>query len=163
MNYSIVYSSTTGNTQLLAQTIKNCLPEKECIYYGEPKEDAKKADRLYVGFWTDKGTCDDASAAFLKSLKEKEVFLFGTAGFGEDAAYFEKIQNRAKEHLDESVTVIGTYMCQGKMPMAVRKRYEKMLEQDPSSQKCSMLIANFDKALSHPDEADLKKLEQAIL
>lgn len=163
MNYSIVYASKTGNTRILAEAVKKQLPEKDCIYCGEPNEDAKKASRLYVGFWTDQGTCDTASADFLKTLKEKEVFLFGTAGFGGDPAYFEEILNRAKENLDESVTLIGTFMCQGKMHMAVRKKYEKMMEEDPSAPNLPMLIANFDKALSHPDETDLKNLEKTIL
>lgn len=40
------------------------------------------AECIFVGFWTDKGTCDDNITAFLNKLENKKVFLFGTAGFG---------------------------------------------------------------------------------
>ena len=46
-------------------------------------------------------------------------------------------------------------MCQGKMPLSVRERYEKMREQNNISLNIDKLIANFDKALSHPNKVDL--------
>ena len=66
------------------------------------------------------------------------MFLFGTAGFGESEAYFQKVLDRVKESIDESNSIIGTYMCQGKMPMAVRERYEKMKQQpNPAPNRAS--------------------------
>ena len=32
MSYAIVYSSRTGNTALLAQAIRDALPQEECLY-----------------------------------------------------------------------------------------------------------------------------------
>ena len=48
-------------------------------------------------------------------------------------------------------------MCQGKMPMAMRERYVKMKEDPNHKPNLDMLIENFDRALSHPDKADLEK------
>ena len=124
MSYSIVYSSRTGNTALLAQAVREALPQEECRYFGEPHAEALSADTIYVGFWTDKGTCDEATAHFLQSLTDQKVFLFGTAGFGGAPAYFEQILGRVKENLASGAEVVGTYMCQGKMPQVVRDRYE---------------------------------------
>ena len=115
---------------------------------------------VLVGFWTDKGTCDESTAQFLQQLENKQVFLFGTAGFGGSAEFFQQILNRVMQNLAPSNVVLGTWMCQGKMPMAVRKRYESMQEQQPEQMK--MMIDNFDRALSHPDEADLAALQQAV-
>ena len=111
MKTSVVFSSKTGNTQQLANAVAAALPKQELLYTGAPNEAALAADRLYIGFWTDKGSCNSEIAAFLKQVKGKEVFLFGTAGFGGDAAYFEKVLTAVKKHLDRSNTVIGTYMC----------------------------------------------------
>ena len=36
MSYAIVFSSKTGNTQLLADTLHNFLPQAECCYFGNP-------------------------------------------------------------------------------------------------------------------------------
>ena len=158
MRYAIVYSSKTGNTALLAQTVRDCLREEECLYFGPPSPRALSAGRVYVGFWTDKGTCDGETAQFLAALTGQEVFLFGTAGFGGDAAYFEKILALVKEELPEGTEVVGEYMCQGKMPDAVRRRYEQM-EDGPRKQ---IMLDNFDRALAHPGREDLEKLKRAV-
>ena len=158
MKTSVVFSSKTGNTQQLANAVAAALPKQELLYTGAPNEAALAADRLYIGFWTDKGSCNREIAAFLKQVKGKEVFLFGTAGFGGDAAYFEKVLTAVKKHLDRSNTVIGTYMCQGKMPQSVRERYVKLKENPEHPANLDALIKNFDCALSHPDSDDLEKL-----
>lgn len=158
MSYSIVYSSRTGNTALLAQTIRDTLPASDCVYFGAPDAKALAADTIYAGFWTDKGTCDEQLAQFLQSLSGQEVFLFGTAGFGGAPAYFEQILNRVRENLPETTELIGSYMCQGKMPAAVRARYEAM-EDNP---RRAAMIENFDRALSHPDAQDLDALANAV-
>ncbi|HIY13492.1 MAG TPA: flavodoxin family protein [Candidatus Agathobaculum merdipullorum] len=159
MTYAIIYSSKTGNTRLLAETLRDTLPTADCLYFGEPSDEALRAERIYVGFWTDKGTCDADTAAFLARVTTQEVFLFGTAGFGGAPEYFDKILSAARQNLPDGVTVCGSYMCQGKMPMAVRARYEQM-EDSPRRQ---MMIENFDAALSHPDTADLAHLRDAVL
>lgn len=159
MTYAIIYSSKTGNTRLLAETLRDTLPTADCLYFGEPSDEALRAERIYVGFWTDKGTCDADTAAFLARVTTQEVFLFGTAGFGGAPEYFDKILSAARQNLPDDATVCGSYMCQGKMPMAVRARYEQM-EDSPRRQ---MMIENFDAALSHPDAADLSHLRDAVL
>lgn len=171
MKYAIICSSRTGNTRRLAEYLEKGLKERgpktagECLYFGGPGEDAKKAAReadvLFVGFWTDKGTCDEETGAFLRSLHGQKVFLFGTAGFGESREYFSRILARVSECLDGTNDCIGSYMCQGRMPEAVRRRYESMMEKEP--ERMAMLIRNFDNALSHPDEKDLEGLLEAAL
>ena len=160
MSYAIVFSSKTGNTRLLADTLRASLPQNECTYFGAPAPEALEAETLYIGFWTDKGHADDTLTAFLQTLKGKRIFLFGTAGFGGSAEYFEQILAAVQKSLDGSNTVIGTYMCQGKMPMTVRQQYEKMLQQPNHAPNLEMLIENFDKALAHPDAADLDQLRK---
>ena len=162
MSYAIVFSSKTGNTRLLADTLRTSLPQNECTYFGAPAPEALEAETLYIGFWTDKGHADDTLTAFLQTLKGKRVFLFGTAGFGGSAPYFEKILAATRKALDGSNTVIGSFMCQGKMPVSVRQRYEAMKAKPLHIPNLDALIENFDKALSHPDAADLEQLKQAV-
>ena len=59
-------------------------------------------------------------------------------------------------------TMIGSFMCQGKMPMSVRQRYENMKKQPLHLPNLDAMIENFDKALSHPDADDLERLKQAV-
>lgn len=158
MSYAIVYSSRTGNTAMLAQAVREALPQEDCRYFGAPAPQALAADTVYVGFWTDKGTCDEPTARFLQNLTDQKVFLFGTAGFGGAPAYFQQILDRVKANLAPGVQVTGTYMCQGKMPQAVRDHYAAM-EENP---RRTAMLENFDQALSHPDQEDLARLQAAV-
>ena len=164
MKYSVVYTSPTGNTQQLAQEIRAALPQEDCCYFGAPDAQAMQAELVFVGFWTEKGSCDAKPGEFLQQLQGKKVFLFGTAGFGGEPAYFESILNRVAQCLGQGNTLIGTFMCQGRMPMAVRERYEKMLSA-PASHRMPdprKMLKNFDRALPHPDEGDLARLKAAV-
>ena len=69
---------------------------------------------------------------------------------------------RSRKALDGSNTVIGSFMCQGKMPVSVRQRYEAMKAKPDHIPNLDALIENFDKALSHPDATDLEQLKQAV-
>lgn len=155
MTYSIVYSSTTGNTEQLAQAMKAALPEQDCLYYGPPDRKAQDAELIFVGFWTDKGGCDESVEAFLNSLEHKQVALFGTAGMGGSPDYFDDIAKRVGAHLPSHCRLLGHYLCQGKMPIGVRRRYESILAGKPEDEKLQAMLENFDRALQHPDAQDL--------
>ena len=163
--YAILFSSKTGNTRLLADAIRAALPEEDCAFFGEVGSVAEipEVKTVYLGFWTDKGNADEAALNVLKNLRNKNVFLFGTAGFGVEDAYFQRVLNNVKASMDESNTLAGEFMCQGKMQQAVRDRYVKMKEQPDAAPNLNQMIDNFDRALSHPDEADLEHLRQEIL
>lgn len=80
-NYSIIFSSMTGNTRKLADKIHEILPKESCDYFGTADAQGIKSELLYIGFWTDKGNADSDTLDFLSKLKNKKIFLFGTAGF----------------------------------------------------------------------------------
>ncbi len=162
--YSVVFSSRTGNTKMLAQALRTALPSEGCLYFGTAQdagEDALSARTVYVGFWTDKGTADPATLAFLEGLYGKRVFLFGTAGFGGSDEYFAKILRSVEDAVAQGNTIAGSFICQGKMPETVRARYVKM-QQDGSMPNADELIANFDRALAHPDQRDVEELRNAV-
>jgi len=161
--YSVVFSSSTGNTKLLADAIGEALPKENRDYFGEITPEVPESEMLYVGFWTDRGNADKTALEFLQRLKNKKVFLFGTAGFGGSEDYFKKILANAESALDGSNTVAGEFMCQGKMPQAVRERYMSMKAQPNPPANLDMLIENFDRALSHPDAEDLERLKKTVL
>ncbi len=162
-SYGVLFSSRTGNTRALAEAIRAALPQEVCVYFGESSAAALDADTLYIGFWTDKGNADEATVRLLEALRNRRIFLFGTAGFGGSEAYFQKILDNVKRAIDPSNTVIGTYMCQGRMPQTVRERYVKMKGQPEHPANLDALIENFDRAMSHPDGEDLRALQEAVL
>ena len=122
---------------------------------------ASGADVVFVGFWCDKGSCSPAVQHFLQGLAGKRVFLFGTCGFGESDEYFAQILDRVRAYLPADAQYIGGTMCQGKMGMGVKRRYEGMLEKDPENAQARMLIDNWNKAQSHPSEDDVSRIAAA--
>lgn len=122
---------------------------------------AGEADVVFVGFWCDKGSCSPAVQHFLQGLVGKRVFLFGTCGFGESDEYFAQILDRVRAYLPADAQYIGGAMCQGKMDMGVKRRYEGMLEKDPENAQARMLIDNWNKAQSHPNEDDVSRIAAA--
>ena len=88
----------------------------------------------------------------------KQMFLFGTAGFGADQAYFSQIIRRLEGELPQNCTVIGWYMCPGRMGEGVRRRYEAMLQDPVSAGQAELLLKNFDAVRTRPDERDAQAL-----
>ena len=158
MKIAIVFSSATGNTAQVAQAIQEACAGHEIVAYGQPPQNVDKAELVFAGSWTDKGSCTAEMKEFLQGLHGKRIALFGTAGFGGAPAYFDQILGRVREHLSPAVQVIGTFMCQGQMPQAVKDRYEAM---EPSLRREAML-ENFQKALGHPDARDTAALQAAV-
>lgn len=111
MNYAIVYSSRTGNTEMLAKEINKIISKEDCAYFGQPCDDALKADLIFVGFWTDKGCCDETVAEFLSKINGQQIFLFGTAGFGQSEEYFERIIAKVKSLIKNPFHLVGQFMC----------------------------------------------------
>ena len=109
-HYSILFCSLTGNTKKLADAIYETLPKDKCDYFGTNDSQVPQSDVCYIGFWTDKGNADQKTLELLSKLKNKKIFLFGTAGFGGSDAYFEKILGQVKQSIDASNTVIGEYI-----------------------------------------------------
>lgn len=158
MKYSIVFSSNTGNTAMMAMKIKEELGNQDCTYFGSMDIGVPEDKVIFVGFWTDKGTCDETVQRFLSKVEDKDIFLFGTAGFNDDPAYFNEIICRVKNFVSPSNRIIGTFMCMGKMPISLRNKYVKRLKDNPVDAQTKRMLENFDKALLHPNQEDVEAL-----
>lgn len=85
MNYLVLYSSRTGNTRMVARAIQKALPEgTPCVDIKDLKESLPEGttsyDCVFMGYWVDKGTADEASRTILKSLDNPYIALFATLG-----------------------------------------------------------------------------------
>lgn len=81
--YSILYSSATGNTRLLADTIRAALPQELCDAFGAAGETAAESELLYVGFWTDKGNADADTLALIAAAGiGRRLLEYGAEHYG---------------------------------------------------------------------------------
>ena len=156
MRYALICSSKTGNTARLAERARQVLAAAGAREVASPAD----ADVTLLGSWTDKGGLDPALADALPQLAGSRVFVFGTCGFGGDPAYYDRVLGRFASALPDDAEVVGRYMCQGQMPPAVRERYVRMAQDDPA--RFSPMIENFDRAVGHPNDADLAGLVDAL-
>ena len=163
---AVIYWSGTGNTQAMAEAVaegaKNAGAQADLFSVSDTSADAAAAyDKLALG-------CPAMGAEVLEEsefepfftelegrLSGKKVALFGTAGFGGDPDYFNMLLENVKKLLPSDAVYLGGWMCQGRMPGSVRARFAAQLEQDPENANAKRMLENFDRALSHPDEADL--------
>lgn len=152
MKKSIIYSSATGNTKQLAEVINK---EISADYCGKADDSALDSDVIFVGFWAKAFSCDDGIAEFLKKLQGKKVFLFGTAGYDDTEEYFTKILTAAKEHLNDSNTVVGEFMCLAKVSAPKQESLKEM-------GKYEGMKDNLARGLSHPDASDEENLKKAV-
>ena len=156
MKTQVLYKSRTGNTEKLAQAIFEAVTgmDKD-IRSLDGQQDYGTGDLYFIGFWTDRGTASTEVLDCLESLQGKKVALFGTCGMGESPDYYKKIVGNVRAFLDADNEYLGAYLCQGKMPMAVREKYAAMRTPKNAGQIDAM-IQNFDRALLHPDAKDLE-------
>ncbi|MDO4292203.1 MAG: flavodoxin family protein [Eubacteriales bacterium] len=159
MQAIVVYSSCTGNTQKIATHIFTAIPGDSKDMQRIDEYTGKDADVFFVGFWTDKGDCDSRVAALLTGLHGRKIALFGTCGMGTSEEYYGRIEERVRQWLPADNRYIGAFFCQGKMPMQVRKRYERMLGSGENTAFLQSMIRNFDEALLHPDREDEEAAE----
>ena len=107
MTCAIVYDSRTGNTEELARAVAEALPAQGRLAFGRVGEvdaaSVAQADRVYAGFWTNRGDCTDEMGELLAGLAGKEVFLFGTCGFGADETYFAGVAARAAARMAQLI------------------------------------------------------------
>lgn len=161
MKIAIVYKSVTGNTQKIAEVIKNEIKLNDIVYFGEPQENIN-ADIYFIGSWTYKGMCCKEIGNFLKTLENKKIAYFGTAGFGGDTKYYNTIFSRIENNISKTNIILGYFFCQGKMPINVRERYVSLIKENPNDKNLEVSIENFDKAILHPDEKDIDNVKDWV-
>lgn len=162
MDYMVVYSSKTGNTKRVATEIFSALPGMSKDMQNIEEYNGKDADIFFVGFWANRGSCDMSVIDLISGLAGKKVALFGTCGFGGDKEYYKTIEQKVSVWIPDDCEYLGTFMCQGKMPMQVREKYEIVMEDPKQEAWRKKMLRNFDEALLHPDETDLENAREFV-
>lgn len=154
-DYIVLYSSRTGNTKKLATEIFAMLPgiNKELKPLEEYRKD-QETEVYVLGFWIDMGYPNPEILDFLSGLQNKKVVLFGTCGMGQDPVYYDLLYRRAAQAVPEGNELLGMFLCQGRMPISVRRRYEELYTEAEDKEKIARMLHNFDRAMIHPNKED---------
>lgn len=162
MDYAVVYTSITGNTQKIALEIFEAIPGKSKDIQRVEEISGLDADTYFVGFWNNRGTCSSSIMDFLSGLRGRKVALFGTCGACASKAYFDRVANQVSAFIPDDCEYLGNFMCVGKMPLAVVDRY-KELQRKEDTPEIRAMISGYQEALLHPNEEDLRAARQFVL
>ena len=164
MKVQIVYSSLSGCTRRLAEGIFDALTvdakELHDLAAGKPELDG---DIVLLGYWVDKGMPDAQAKAYLETVRDAKVALFGTLGAWPDSDHARDCiaQGEALVNAPERRNkVLGTYLCQGKVDPKIVAMMQKMASDvHPMTPERK---ARLEEAAKHPDEADCLRAQEAF-
>jgi len=156
MKSLVVYSSQTGNTKKLAETVYEFLSGEKEIYAVTEAPDPTGYDLVALGFWFKGEKPDPNSMEYLPKLAGKSLFLFATHGAPEEYDHVAKGIEQAK-NLAEGAKIIGTFSCQGEVnPKVLEAVRAKEKEKQP------VWIERAEEAVGHPDQSDIQSLTEAV-
>lgn len=160
MKSLIVYSSLTGNTEMVARAIAEELGGD--VFSVEDAPDAAGYELVAVGFWVDKGNADAKAAKYIKSLRGKKVALFATLGADPNSAHAAESLSKASALLDWSNTYVGEFICQGKIDPRLIGQMAKMFPADHPHGMNEARKRRHKDAAAHPDAEDLAAARRAF-
>lgn len=155
MKIIIIYSSETGNTKSVAQAIheefKNdaiIIPTSEAHKYN-----LSEFDYVFIGFWVDKGYPCEEIQALLKSIRDSRIALFATLGAYPYSMQSSRVFYRAGEMIDESNRVLGSFICQGRIP---KEKLDEINSRPPTHPRYPTPIQTLARNIGqqHPNEED---------
>ena len=154
MKSLVVYSSQTGNTRKLAETVFEALPGEKVLYPVDEAPGPSEYDLIAVGFWVQGGKPDPKSSEYLARIGPKSLFLFATHGAGAGSDHAVNGMELAKS-LAANSDILGTYSCQGEVN-------PKIIEKASKKPEPPVWLSDAPDAVGHPDRADLEALNYQI-
>lgn len=154
MRCLIVYSSLTGNTKKVAEAIHAVFPEGSELHPVEQAPSPSGYDFIAMGFWADRGEPDKKSQDYMANICGKRVAVFGTLGAWPDSEHARSLMAGAEAVLCERNTVLGSFVCQGKVDPKLLKAMEAMPGMAQLHPMTEERRARIEEAKKHPDEKD---------
>lgn len=163
MNKLVVFSSETGNTEKLANTVADTLVTNYEISHINLAPDPSNYDILFIGYKLNRGSIDPELIEYLEMLTNKRIFLFGTMGVTPDSPYGRLVKKGIQNLFEKHNNIIGHYLCQGRISEDIMQKWIEIAKVDPSDIHAVKQVENYDKSLSHPDGNDLSALRDAVV
>ena len=155
MKTLVAYSSKTGNTRKLAETVFESLPDEKEIHEVSKAPDPAGYDLVAVGFWLMGGKPDPESLQYLSKIDAQKIFLFGTHGVPKNSQEAAASMAFAKQQAPKA-QVVGTYSCQGQISPQILEQGKKMPDAPPWLKDASI-------NQGHPDAVDLNELKDIVM
>lgn len=156
MKTLIAYSSLTGNTKKVCESVRKVFTDVEMEEVSKVSN-IDDYDFIIVGTWIDKGTADIKAMKFINNLKNKKVaFIFTLGAYPDSKHAMDCIEKITKLFVDNGNEVVGYYHCQGAIdPRLIEMMKTKFGPEHPHGPNPER-IKRWEDASKHPDENDLE-------
>ncbi len=158
MTNAVIYSTLTGNAKKIADAVYGNIPDctrPQNIMHVDDRF-LEVHDVFVLCYWCNRGTADPLTMGLLKVLKGKKVIMLGTLGAYPDSPHGQSLRSRIKEIAEANNTLLGNFICQGKIDPARTERRLKI----PAGQPHHLDEEGYRRHLEsrkHPDESDIKR------
>lgn len=153
MKNLVVYSSITGNTKRIAEAIAASLQGSE-LHTTVSNPQVAQDDKVFVGFWCDKGHMDEPAKNFITNSGIKKVALFGTLGGDPKSEPAQNYLKRVLAELPSDIEVLAIRLWQGKVDPKVLEMMSRMPNARPMTPERK---ARLDEAAKHPTSQDCEE------
>lgn len=154
MKTLLVYSSKTGNSKKLADTMFDNLTGEKEIFSVEDAPDPDGYDLIAVAFWFQAGKPDPKTQEYLAKITSQKVVLAATHGAAKNSAHSQNGMKFAAD-LIPNAQVVATYSCQGEVNPEFMKKAAAKPEPPP-------WLSDAETAKGHPDATDIKELKECV-
>jgi flavodoxin len=160
----LVYSSRTGNTKKVAESLRANLAAEAEFFNVEQAPDPDGHDFLILGFWVDRGRADSLMLDYFNKVRGKQVAFFFTLGDYPTGTHAAQVAADTQKLLEENNNrVLGYFPCQGKVDPDFIERLKRTLPPDhPHAMMTPERKARLEEAAKHPDDDDLKEAAKFI-
>lgn len=179
MNILVVYDSRTHNTKTIAQAIADELSqlssqqsaisdvrifELSALSDEELTDEMNRADLIILGSWNKRSTFSPPVLKRIGTVLKTSPILGSNKRWayiltsGAVAPPYVKVcKSNLKAAFPQVTSVLGIFICQGKMGEHVLRKYESGKgHQNDTPEMLKMRIANWHEALSHPNALDIQ-------
>ena len=162
-----LYSSKTGNTKKVAETVYKINPFQKVIIPIDQLESHVSLDDydlILIGYWVENSQATREALSIMEQLTNRKVILFGTSGTDPNHSYVRKVRKAAESALDPSNELLGHFVCQGEISEAVIDGFEALVNMQPENKTMANLLRVFKEqyptSIGHPNEEDLLNAER---
>lgn len=160
-DFLIVYSSKTGNTEIVAKKFYEVAGERCDLAAVKQVPVVDDYKVIFAGYWVDKGEPDKDMQEFLQTLDNKKVVLFQTLGAEAYSEHGISSLANAGRYLSTGCKVVGTLSIRGAIDPKLIETMMKMPE-GHSHAPTEESKKRWKDASTHPDEADLQAAGEYI-
>ncbi|MDR3259988.1 MAG: flavodoxin family protein [Fusobacteriaceae bacterium] len=159
MKVLITYSTLTGNTKKIANSVKDAIQNADLLDISEVN--TLDYDLIIIGTWIDKGSADNKALNFIKTIKNKKTAFFFTLGAYANSEHSKNCNNKITEILKENNNeVIGSFHCQGAIDPKLIEQMKKMFPADHHHGANPESLKRWGDASTHPDVNDERNAKE---